>query len=98
MTEILRQKLSDSKTARWSVLALVAFTMLCGYFLTDVMSPLKTMLESHLGWSSSDYGLFAGAYSWFNVFLLMLIVGGIILDKMGVIQFLHYCMYQSVGI
>ncbi len=84
MTEILRQKLSDSKTARWSVLALVAFTMLCGYFLTDVMSPLKTMLESHLGWSSSDYGLFAGAYSWFNVFLLMLIVGGIILDKMGV--------------
>ena len=37
MTEQLKNKLSDSKTLRWSVLALVAFTMLCGYFLTDVM-------------------------------------------------------------
>ena len=36
MTEQLKNKLSDSKTLRWSVLALVAFTMLCGYFLTDV--------------------------------------------------------------
>ena len=84
MTEILRQKLSESKAARWSVLALVAFTMLCGYFLTDVMSPLKPMLESQLGWSSTDYGWFTSAYGWFNVFLLMLILGGIILDKMGV--------------
>ena len=28
-----------------SVLALVAFTMLCGYFLTDVMSPLNRCLK-----------------------------------------------------
>ncbi|MFR9166407.1 MAG: MFS transporter [Dysgonomonas sp.] len=84
MTELIRKKLSDSKAARWSVLALVAFTMLCGYFLTDVMSPLKPMLESQLLWDSSDYGFFTSAYGWFNVFLLMLILGGIILDKMGV--------------
>lgn len=45
MTEQLKQKLNDSAVLRWSVLALVAFTMLCGYFLTDVMSPLKPMLE-----------------------------------------------------
>ena len=69
---------------RWSVLALVAFTMLCGYFLTDVMSPLKPMLEKELLWDSLDYGFFTSAYGWFNVFLLMLIFGGIILDKMGV--------------
>lgn len=84
MTEQLRKKLSDSKTLRWSVLALVAFTMLCGYFLTDVMSPLKPMLEKELLWDSLDYGIFTSAYGWFNVFLLMLIFGGIILDKMGV--------------
>ncbi len=69
---------------RWSVLALVAFTMLCGYFLTDVMSPLKPMLEKELMWDSLDYGFFTSAYGWFNVFLLMLIFGGIILDRMGV--------------
>lgn len=84
MTEQLKKKLSDSKTLRWSVLALVAFTMLCGYFLTDVMSPLKPMLEKELLWDSLEYGFFTSAYGWFNVFLLMLIFGGIVLDKMGV--------------
>ena len=52
MTEQLKQKLNDSAVLRWSVLALVAFTMLCGYFLTDVMSPLKPMLEKELLWDS----------------------------------------------
>lgn len=89
MTEKIRAKLSESKTARWSVLALVSFTMLCGYFLTDVMAPLKPLLQlpvemGGLGWDSSDYGFFTSAYGWFNVFLFMLIFGGMILDKMGV--------------
>jgi len=58
--------------------------MLTGYFLTDVMAPLKGLLEGKLTWDSSDFGFFNSAYGWFNVFLLMLIIGGIILDKMGV--------------
>lgn len=82
--ETLRTTLRDSKTARWTALAVVAFTMLCGYYLTDVMAPLKPMLEKELGWNSAEYGVFTSAYGWFNVFLLMLIFGGIILDKLGV--------------
>lgn len=98
MTEILRQKLSDSKAARWTVLGVVALTMFCGYFITDVMAPLKPMLESQLGWDSSDYGFFTSAYGWFNVFLLMLIFGGIILDKMGVrFTGLGACILMVVG-
>lgn len=84
MREQMQKKLSESKVARWSVLALVAFTMLCGYFLTDVMAPLKPMLEQQLQWNSTEYGFFTSAYGWFNVFLFMLIIGGMILDKMGV--------------
>lgn len=84
MTEKIKQTLRDSKAARWTALAIVAFTMLCGYFLTDVMSPLKPMLERELLWTSTDYGIFTSAYGWFNVFLLMLIFGGIVLDRMGV--------------
>ncbi len=84
MTEKIKQTLRDSKVARWTALAIVAFTMLCGYFLTDVMSPLKPMLERELHWTSTDYGIFTSAYGWFNVFLLMLIFGGMILDRMGV--------------
>lgn len=84
MVEKIQQTLRDSAVARWTALAVVAFTMLCGYFLTDVMAPLKPMLEKELLWTNSEYGLFTSAYGWFNVFLLMLIFGGIILDKMGV--------------
>ena len=84
MTEVIKQSLRDSKAARWGALAIISITMFAGYFLTDVMSPLKPMLESEFGWSSTNYGIFTSAYGWLNVFLLMLIFGGIILDKMGV--------------
>ena len=89
MTKQIQRKLSESKTARWSVLALVAFTMLCGYFITDMMAPLQDLLQTPvegggLGWSANEYGKFTSAYGWFNVFFLMLIFGGMILDKMGV--------------
>ncbi len=82
--EEIRRTLRDSKTARWIALAVISFTMLCGYYLTDVMASLKPLLEKELSWSSSEYGIFTSAYGWFNVFLLMLIFGGIILDKKGV--------------
>jgi MFS family permease len=82
--ETITNTLRDSKVARWTALAVVSFTMLTGYYLTDVMAPLKGLLEGQLHWNSSEFGFFTGAYGWFNVFLLMLIVGGIILDKMGV--------------
>lgn len=86
MTEIIRKKLSDSPTARWTALFIVAFTMMMGYFITDVMSPLEDMLESTAGpgWSSTEYGFFSGSYGFINVYLLMLFFGGLILDKMGV--------------
>ena len=82
--QTVAKTLSDSKVARWVALSIVSFTMLCGYFMTDVMAPLKPMLETALGWDSENYGLFTSAYGWFNVFLLMLFFGGLILDKMGV--------------
>ena len=76
--------LSESKAARWVALVIVSFTMMWGYFLTDALSPLMTMLEEQMGWTSLEFGQFNWAYCWFNVFLFMLIFGGIILDKMGV--------------
>ena len=88
MTQIYK-KLNDSAAARWGALLIVSFTMMCGYFITDVMAPLedlltKTPAEGGLGWTSDEYGFFSGAYGYINVFLLMLFFGGIILDKCGV--------------
>lgn len=84
MTETVKRVLSDSKSARWTALLIVSFTMFAGYYLADVMAPLDGLLQKELGWSKTDYGWFTGAYGWFNVFLFFLIFGGIILDKMGV--------------
>jgi nitrate/nitrite transporter NarK len=84
MTEQLNKKMNDSKATRWMALGVVAFTMMAAYFVNDVMAPLKTMLESDLAWGSTDYGYYTGAYSFLNVFLLMLIWGGLILDRFGI--------------
>ncbi len=92
MTQTIKRKLNDSRTARWTALVIVSLTMMAGYFFTDVMSPLETLLTQSpdadgglgLGWSSDEYGFFSGAYGYFNVFLLLLFFGGIILDKVGI--------------
>ena len=94
MKEIIRKKMAASPVLRWTVLGLVSFTMLTGYVIADVMAPLKTLLEQQLGWDSSDYGLFTSGYGWLNIFLLMLIFGGMILDKKGV----RYAGVLSVGL
>lgn len=79
------KKLNDSRAMRWGVLLIVAFTMMAAYYVNDVVAPLKTMLEeSDLKWNSSDFGIFTGAYSFLNVFFLMLIWGGLILDRFGI--------------
>ena len=90
-TQAIQQKLSDSASARWIALLIVSFTMMFGYFFTDVMSPLEPLLTAAkedgglgLGWTSDEYGFFSGSYGYFNVFLLLLFFGGIILDKFGI--------------
>ena len=83
MTEKISSSLRESKSARWVVLILVSFTMMCMYYLTDAMAPLQQNLQTDLHWSATDYGLFTSGYGWFNVFLLMLVFSGMILDKLG---------------
>ncbi len=92
--EQLKQTLRDSKTARWLALAITAFTMFTGYLFTDILSPIKGLAETTLGWTSSDFGFVQSAYGWFNVFFLMLIISGILLDKLGI----RFSALSSAGI
>jgi len=89
MKQQVKNAIANKQWARWTVLAIVSFTMMAGYVVAKEMSPLQFLLETPvgdggLGWTSGEFGVFAGARGFFNVFLLMLFVGGIILDKMGV--------------
>lgn len=89
ITQSIQGRLNDNKAARWSAMLIISFTMMCAYFVTDVMAPLEKLLitpvaEGGFGWTDADYGFFSGAYGYINVFLFMLFFGGIILDKCGV--------------
>ncbi|MCP4181559.1 MAG: major facilitator superfamily domain-containing protein 1 [bacterium] len=84
MTEKIKQTLRDSKTARWIVLGIVSFAMLTAYLFMEAISPLKTMIQNTYGWDNGEWGIFTGAQGYLNVFAGMLIIAGIILDKLGV--------------
>lgn len=83
MTETIQRKINDSAFARWTALVLIASTMFFGYMFVDVLSPLKSLLETSRGWNSTVFGLYGGSEFILNV-CGFLIVAGIILDKMGV--------------
>lgn len=81
--------MKNASVKRWSVLVLAALVMMAGYVFWDIVSPLSTSLkapisEGGFGWTAAEYGFYAGSYSIFNIFFLMLFFGGIILDKCGI--------------
>ncbi len=82
--EDFKSALNDSVMLRWGIMLLVSFTMATNYYFYDAISPLKFLMERELGFSSAEYGFFQAAYSIPNVFLLMAVIGGIILDRIGI--------------
>lgn len=75
--------MNDSAVARWTVLFLVALMMFFAYMFVDVMSPLKSLVETKLGWDSGVFGTYAASEYILNV-CGFLIIAGVILDKLGV--------------
>ena len=82
--EQAKLSLRDKPSARWGALALLSLTMFFAYMFVDVLSPVKTLVETELGWDSTIFGLYGGSEFFLNVFIGFLILAGIILDKMGV--------------
>jgi MFS family permease len=93
-----KSALNDSVILRWGIMLLVSFTMATNYYFYDALSPLKFLMERELGFSSAEYGFFQAAYSIPNVFLLMAVIGGIILDKIGIrITGFTFILIQFLG-
>lgn len=82
--EKIKNSLRDNPLMRWVVLFVASAIMFMNYYFYDALSPLKDLMTTNLGFSSSDYGMFMSAYSVPNVFLAMAVLGGIILDKIGI--------------
>jgi len=84
MTEKVIKLMKDSPMVRWAALLLLSSMMFFAYMFVDVLSPLKSMLETSHSWTSSTFGTFSGSEYVLNVFVFFLIFAGIILDKMGI--------------
>ena len=84
MSEKIQKLMNDSALVRWAALISIALMMFFAYLFADILSPLKSTLESVRGWDSATFGTYAGGEYFLNVFCFFLIFAGIILDKMGV--------------
>lgn len=74
----------QKKFIRWGLLLLVSFVIAANYYAYDAMSSIKSVLQTELGISSTDYGLIVSFYGFPNTFLLMTVFGGIFLDRFGI--------------
>ena len=83
MTEKIQKLMNDNPIAGWGVLILVASMMFFAYMFVDVMSPLMSLVEGNLGWTSSTFGTYAASEYILNV-CGFLLIAGVILDKLGV--------------
>lgn len=88
MTDTQKAKtLKASKIACWLALACLVVPMFGSYFFDDMFSTVSHIFKNpemlQLGWSSANFGLYAGGYSFLCVWG-GLIICGILLDKFGV--------------
>lgn len=78
------QAFIKSPALRWLVLFLTGLVLASNYYFYDAFSTLKDLLKNEFGFTNTDYGLFVSFYSIPNTFLLMAVLGGVILDKLGI--------------
>lgn len=82
--ERIKKALNESPIARWGILLLVGFILSVNYYFYDAFSTLKDLLTREFNFTNTHYGLFVSFYSIPNTFLLMAVLGGILLDRLGI--------------
>lgn len=83
MEEQIRS-LREKTAVRWAVLLILSMIMAANYYFYDALSPLKAEMQTRLGFSNQQYGFLQSTYSVSNVFLFMAVIGGVLLDKLGI--------------
>jgi MFS family permease len=66
---------------RWAVLFFLSLAMFGNYYVYDSIAPLVDMLQTQLGFSATQVGALNGIYHLPNI--LMVLIGGIIVDRIG---------------
>src|SRR5215471_17486244 len=70
-----------SNLDRWLVLIVLSLAMFGNYYFYDALEPLAKLLQDQLHFSPENIGLLQAAYSFPNIFTVVL--GGILIDRIG---------------
>lgn len=81
--EQVKKQLNESAALRWTVLVLLSGLTFGTYWFQDCMGPLKGLMETEFGFTSSQFGMLVSATTWANL-ALMIILGGMALDRWGI--------------
>lgn len=88
------------RSYRWIILAVMSFVNFASYYIWDSLSPLAPLLKEELSLSGAHFGLLFSAVTAANVFLVMLIISGVLVDKIGVklagIIYAFCCFFGAV--
>lgn len=76
--------LDISKNKRWIVVLLLILALGGGYMFLYVLSPLQSLLEQQQGWSLVAYSRYSSAESFLNLFFCILLIAGLLVDRLGV--------------
>ena len=94
----IRKSLRDNASVRWLVLLMGGIVIFVNYYLYDALSPIKKVLENSLAFTNTDFGLFVSFYSIPNTFFAMAVIGGIVLDKIGIRKTgLLFISFMAIG-
>lgn len=68
---------------RWCIVILLILALAGGYMMLYALSPLQTVLETREGWNLMAYSRYSSAESFLNVFCGLLLVAGLLTDRLG---------------
>ncbi len=71
------------RSFRWIVLAIMSLICFAQYYIYDSITPLGTLIKDQLHFTGAEYGLLFSFYAVANVFLLMLLFAGVVVDWLG---------------
>ena len=81
---------------RWAVLTAISVAMFGNYYAYDSVGPVADSLQRILGYSDTQIGTLNAIYSFPNI--LMVLVGGIIVDRFGAARAtLVFATIQAIG-
>lgn len=81
---------------RWCLLAMACFYMLGNNFCYDNPGPLETSLQEQFHMDSTHYALLYTVYSLPN--MVLPILGGVLLDSMGIrLGLILFCFILTIG-